>query len=101
MLPAIVAAVILGTIAGLLGAGFTWTVQQTHKFRKVYVTSNYKKAAEVTLLALITAMSFFALVKLFQRCAPLTANSQSFLSYYSKECENNEYSPMATMVFNS
>jgi H+/Cl- antiporter ClcA len=101
LLPAIFAAVILGTIAGLLGAGFTWTVQQTHKFRKAYVTSNSRKAAEVTFYALITALSFFALVKVFHRCAPLPTNSPSFQDYQSKSCENNEYSPMATMVFNS
>ena len=69
--PAIMAAVVLGASAGVLGSIFVGTVRMTDRLRKQYVTSNWRKVLEVSIFAFLTAASFFVLIRSFSKCVPL------------------------------
>lgn len=71
LIPAILAAVIIGASAGILGAIFVATSKFTFKLRKKYVITNWQKVLEVVCFAAVTSFSFFLLVRLNSRCAPL------------------------------
>jgi H+/Cl- antiporter ClcA len=70
-MPAVLAAVILGVVAGLLGVVFVYTNKITSSLRKKYTNSNWKKVLEVAIFAALTSLSFFLLINTMSRCAPL------------------------------
>lgn len=71
LIPAIIAAVIIGASSGILGAIFVATSKFTFKLRKKYVTKNWQKVLEVVCFAAGTSLLFFLLVRLNSRCATL------------------------------
>ena len=103
-MPAIIAAVVLGVVCGLLGATFVWVTKLTGRLRAKYVTKNWHKVLEVALFAVTTSLCFFLLVIMFSRCAPMPNTPHTDFTYYhqSRSCVHaTEYNPMATILFNS
>ena len=95
------AAVILGIICGLLGAGFIWVNSNLNKKRKVWINKTWKKILEVVIFSLCTATVFFWAPYIFNECkdaSEVASSNKDLLSQYS--CPDGEYSPLATMFAN-
>ena len=67
--------------------------------RRRYIRRNWQKVLEVSLFAAITATTFFMISLSMNRC--IKKSDSNFRSYHRVRCQFDEYSPMATLFFNT
>lgn len=67
--------------------------------RKRFVRRNWHKVLEVAFFAIVTSTTFFMISIKLDHCIPKT--DASYMSYHRARCQENEYSPMATLFFNT
>ena len=94
--------IVIGSLCGLVGSG--WTIGNTYvnMFRKLYYTTHLQKCAEVTVLAFITTtmfywLPFWAQAKCFKQ--PDTYSEEVYLVQYN--CPKDFYNPLATLFMNT
>ena len=95
------AAVILGIVCGLLGAGFVAVNMRVNKLRKRFVVKNWAKVLEAVIFAFCTSSAFYWAPMIFNTCKDreaISEKNQELLLQYG--CSKGEYSPLATMFFN-
>ena len=92
-------ALLIGLVCGVLGAFFVKLNTRLVKIRKRAIKQNWQKVLEVAMFAALTAMTFFFLALSLNRCMP--ESDPEFLYYHSARCAEDEYSPMATLFFNT
>ena len=90
---------IIGAICGLMGAGFVYANEKIGKIRKSFLKKNWMKVFEVTIFAAVTSITFFSIAIIMNRC--VEKNDDSFPFYRNGACVENQYSPMATLFFNT
>lgn len=100
-LSTIPAAIIIGVVCGLLGAGFIFFNTRINKVRKTIVTKNWQRVVEVALFSLATSSVFYWGPYLFNQCKSndlVSDDNLDLLSQYN--CEDGHHSPLATTFFN-
>jgi len=95
----LVGAVILGLICGILGAILIRVQIWLIKLRKLTLKRSWQKIVEVSLFAGLTATTFFMVSLSLNKCLP--KSDPSFPFYHSARCSDREYSPVATLFFNT
>jgi len=92
-------AVIIGLICGILGAIFMKINTSLMRCRKKYIRRKWQKVLEVSLFSALTASTFFMIALSMDRCNK--KSDTNFRSYHRARCQADEYSPMATLFFNT
>ena len=69
------------------------------KIRKLTVKKSWQKVIEVSLFAGLTATTFFMVALMLNVCTP--KSDPRFQFYHAARCSDREYSPMATLFFNT
>ena len=69
------------------------------KLRKLGIKKNWQKVMEVAFFAGLTAFVFFMVSLTLNKCMP--KSDPSFPFYHAARCSDLEYSPMATLFFNT
>ena len=67
--------------------------------RKRVIRKNWHKVIEVAFFALVTSTTFYMISLKLENCIPKT--DANYKSYHRARCQDNEYSPMATLFFNT
>lgn len=92
------AAIVIGAIAGLLGAFFVNVYSRLGVLRKKFINTNTKKILEVMFFSFITSSLFYWLSALDSTCQ---AEGVVFDSYYGFTCPQGLYNCQATLFFNT
>ena len=92
-------AAIIGLVCGVMGAIFIRVQIWLLKLRKMTIRKNWQKVLEVSLFAFLTAMTFYMVSLSLNKCLP--KSDPLFQFYHSARCSETEYSPMATLFFNT
>ena len=92
-------ALLIGLVCGLLGALFVKINTNLMVMRKRHIRRNWQKVLEVALFASVTATTFYMISLSMNRCIQKT--DANFRSYHRARCQDTEYSPMATLFFNT
>lgn len=95
----LVGAVIIGLICGIMGAMFIRVQIWLLRMRKIGIKKSWQKVMEVSFFAGLTAMTFFTVSLSLNKCIP--KSDPTFKFYHNARCAENEYSPMATLFFNT
>ena len=95
----LIGAVIIGLICGILGAILIRFQIWLIKVRKLTIKRNWQKIVEVSIFAGLTATIFFLVSMSLNKCLP--KSDPSFHFYHSARCSDREYSPIATLFFNT
>ena len=96
------AAIIIGIICGLLGALFIYVNVNLAVLRKKYITKNWQKLLEAALFAFATASVFFGAVALQRnQCETVPDNVGEETALVQFTCNQDEYNPLATLIFNT
>ena len=94
----VISSIIIGVITGLLGAFFIFANTRLALMRKKYINTPTKKVVEVIFFAFATASVFYLIPFMIPHCEDKT---DAFREYYEFTCENDQYSPVATLLFNT
>ena len=90
----------MGCFTGVLGGVFVIVNSNLGLIRKKYITQNWQKLLEAVLFSLMTTTTFFWMPSLAEDCrSDANVTESDILVQYS--CTKGEYSPMATMTFNT
>lgn len=89
----------IGLVCGVMGAFFIRIQIWLIKLRKLTIKRNWQKVMEVSLFAAITSMTFFLVSLSLNKCLP--KSDPTFPFYKSARCSDREYSPLATLFFNT
>ena len=93
---------VVGAGCGLLGGIFVLVNSNLGIIRKKIVTSNWMKITEACLFSLMTTSVFYWMPQLFPICDPSsTVNSTNDDLIVNYDCPAGQYSPLATMFFNT
>ena len=92
-------AVIIGFFCGIMGAIFVRVNICLLKLRKKTIKKPWQKVLEVSLFAALTSMTFFMVSLTLNKCLP--KSDPIFHFYHNSRCTDREYSPMATLFFNT
>ena len=92
-------ALIIGAICGVLGAIFVDVNTRLGRLRKVYINTNLKKIVEVLFFSALTSTCFFMACMSSSNCK--TKSTTGDREYYEFRCPDGEYSPLATLLFNT
>jgi len=92
-------ACIIGLVCGVMGAIFIRVQIILLKLRKKSVLRNWQKVLEVSMFSAFTATTFFLVAITLNKCIP--KSDPVFPFYHNARCPENEYSPMATLFFNT
>lgn len=92
-------AVIIGFICGVMGSIFIRVNIFLLKLRKKTIKRPWQKVLEVSLFAALTSMTFFMVSLSLNKCIP--KSDPIFPFYHNSRCTDREYSPMATLFFNT
>ena len=68
------AAIIIGSIGGLMGALYIWLNLEVNKWRKKLLKSNPLKIIETVLLAFVTATVFYWIPEFYTDCETIPEN---------------------------
>lgn len=92
--------IILGAIAGCLGAGFINVNTRLGILRKKYINTSTKKVLETCAFSFATASTFFLVAAYAPNCQ--TKDPDTDREYYAGGCTGaDEYSPIASLLFNT
>jgi chloride channel 7 len=95
------AGIILGVASGLLGAAFIWVNVNVNVVRARVSNTPVKKILECMLFAFVTATCFYLVVALrASNCKPV-GEEVSAEELFEFTCPEGEYSPLATLIFNT
>lgn len=82
-LPELPAAIILGIIGGLLGAGFIYCNNRYNLIRKYYLKQKWQKVIEANILILLTStIVFFAPYAFRSDCVQTSAGNADYAKTY-------------------
>ena len=97
--------IITGAVCGLLGAGFIIVNTYLGLFRKHYITKPWMKIVEAVLFSTVTTTCFYWSPWFANDCTSLadirTNNPANLDLVVNYDCPTDEYSPLATMFFNT
>ena len=93
------AALIIGGVCGVLGALFVSVQGRLGILRKKYINTNLKKILEVCTFSFATAAAFFFVAMSSGNCQK--KKPQEVRELYEFLCPEGEYSPLATLLFNT
>jgi H+/Cl- antiporter ClcA len=94
-------ALVLGAICGVLGAIFIYVAFKLGPIRKVIFKSQKLKLLECVVFAFVTSTCFYAVVAVRStQCYPI-ADAEKELYHVTWTCPPEEYSPLASLVFNT
>jgi chloride channel 7 len=95
-------ALIIGTVAGVMGAIFIHITISLSIVRKKYVSRPWSKILECVLFAFFTSTSFFLVVSLRQsNCFKVDQTSFDLSEEVQFTCPDGYYNPLATLIFNT
>ena len=82
-----------------MGAVFVDVNTRMGILRKKYVNSNFKKCFETCCFAFATSMTFYLVAANASNCQ--VKDTESTREYYAGPCKEDEYSPIASLLFNT
>eukprot|EP01147_Barroeca_monosierra_P009160 gene9160-1452_t len=92
--------IIMGVLGGLMGAIFNALNEKLTHFRRKHILTPTTKLLEVLAIAILTTVVFFMMILASADCLPLgqSPESSSPLQFF---CEEEQYSAMAALLFNT
>ena len=101
---AIPGSLIIGAIAGLLGAGFIIVNTYLGLFRKAYIKQPWLKVIEAICFSIATTTFFYWSPYFANDCidlkkSPVATDNKDLIVNY--DCPEDHYSPLATLFFNT
>ena len=96
-------ALVIGVVAGLMGALFIHVSLVIGPYRKKFVNSNVKKVLECCIFAFLTSSCFYGVVAWRgNNCRPSEATiAENSEEEFKFTCNNGTYNPLATLIFNT
>lgn len=96
------AAVVIGVVCGLLGSFFIFVNINLGILRKKYITKNWMRIVEAILFALVSSCIFFGVVYARRTdCRKITDNTELGETKFRFRCAEDEFNPLATLIFNT
>lgn len=95
------AALIIGIVAGLLGALFINIAVRLSSVRKQYITTNTRKIVECLTFAFVTASAFYGVVYFRRDNCKNILDENTHHEQFRLVCPENQYNPFATLIFNT
>ena len=95
------AAIIIGIVCGLLSAVFVYTNTTICQMRQQVITTNFRKISETLIFAALTSASFYLIVLLRVDNCRKHLDAEDLESEFQFYCPDNEYNPLASLIFNT
>mmetsp|Transcript_11804 Transcript_11804/g.14984 ORF Transcript_11804/g.14984 Transcript_11804/m.14984 type:complete len:360 (+) Transcript_11804:663-1742(+) len=95
------AAIIIGIVCALLGSFFIFVNINLGILRKKYITKNWQKISEALFFAFISSSLFFLVVIARQDTCRAPAEGAPEINLIKFRCENDDFNPLATLIFNT
>ena len=96
----VLSALVIGLVTGCAGAFFIYISSYLGIQRKKYINTPLRKISEVLIFSLVSATIFFWLPSATDNCKVIQSNVYD-QEFYQYTCPNGQYSPLATLLFNT